>query len=96
MMPDHSLGLQRLASIGQLKFDGHPLSGLNLGRQDGWYWQRGILEVRLVETANNRVRGTKRWTLHAEENHCRQEAGVSARKRSKPAGATRSHLGSML
>src|SRR5204862_3080220 len=35
MMPDHSLGLQRLASIGQLKFDGHPLSGLNLGRQDG-------------------------------------------------------------
>jgi hypothetical protein len=35
----------------------------DLGRQDGWYWQRGVLEVRLMETANNRVRGTKRWQI---------------------------------
>jgi len=35
----------------------------DLGRQDGWYWQRGTLEVRLIETASQRVRGTRRWPL---------------------------------
>ena len=35
----------------------------DLGFQDGWYWQRGVLEVTLTETAANRVRGTKRWNV---------------------------------
>ena len=35
----------------------------DLGRQDGWYWRRGTLEIRLIELANNRVRGTQRWPI---------------------------------
>ncbi len=35
----------------------------DLGFQDGWYWQRGVLEVDLSEAASGRVRGTKRWTV---------------------------------
>lgn len=41
---------------GRMKLD-------DLGMKDGWYWQRGVLEVNLTETANNRVRGTKRWNI---------------------------------
>ncbi len=37
----------------------------DLGAQDGWYWQRGTLEVTLTEAANGRVRGTKRWEVKA-------------------------------
>lgn len=35
----------------------------DLGFQEGWYWQRGILEVTLSETGTGRVRGTRRWTV---------------------------------
>jgi len=35
----------------------------DLGFQEGWYWQRGVLEVALSETATGRVRGTRRWTI---------------------------------
>jgi hypothetical protein len=35
----------------------------DLGFKEGWYWQRGVLEIALSETATNRVRGTKRWTI---------------------------------
>ena len=35
----------------------------DLGLKDGWYWQRGNLEITLTETANNRVRGTKQWSI---------------------------------
>lgn len=37
----------------------------DLGAQEGWYWQRGTLEVRLIETATQRVRGTQRWSIKA-------------------------------
>ncbi len=33
--------------------------------RDGWIWQRGTLEISLTETANGRVRGTKRWDIKA-------------------------------
>ncbi len=39
---------------------------LNLGevmQRDGWYWQRGTIEVTLTEAANGRVRGTRRWDI---------------------------------
>ena len=36
---------------------------VDLGLKEGWYWQRGVLEVSLSETATNRVRGIKRWTI---------------------------------
>jgi hypothetical protein len=35
----------------------------DLGLQEGWYWQRGTLEVRLTETATNRARGSQRWPI---------------------------------
>jgi hypothetical protein len=39
------------------------LSLTDLGLKEGWYWQRGNLEITLTETANNRVRGTRRWGI---------------------------------
>ena len=35
----------------------------DLGLKDGWYWQRGTLEITLTETASGRVRGATRWTI---------------------------------
>lgn len=35
----------------------------DLGFQQGWYWQRGVLEIALSETSTGRVRGTRRWTV---------------------------------
>ena len=35
----------------------------DLGLQDGWYWQRGTLEITLSEAGSGRVRGTKRWPI---------------------------------
>ena len=35
----------------------------DLGLQEGWYWQRGTLEVRLTEASTNRVRGGQRWPI---------------------------------
>lgn len=35
----------------------------DLGFQEGWYWQRGVLEITLLETGSGRVRGTRRWTV---------------------------------
>lgn len=35
----------------------------DLGLKDGWYWQRGTVEITLTEAANGRVRGTKRWPI---------------------------------
>lgn len=37
----------------------------DLGRREGWYWQRGVLEVRLLETGTGRVRGVRRWPIKA-------------------------------
>ncbi|MFA5370894.1 MAG: LPP20 family lipoprotein [Sideroxydans sp.] len=35
----------------------------DLGLQEGWYWQRGNLEITLSETANKRIRGTRQWRI---------------------------------
>lgn len=35
------------------------------GRRDGWFWQRGLIEVSLAEAASGRVRGTRTWTVKA-------------------------------
>lgn len=37
----------------------------DLGFQEGWYWQRGVLEIVLSETATRRVRGTRLWNVKA-------------------------------
>jgi hypothetical protein len=36
---------------------------VDLGLKDGWYWQRGNLEITLIETADNRIRGTRQWII---------------------------------
>lgn len=35
----------------------------DLGFKEGWYWQRGVLEISLSEKGTGRVRGTRRWTV---------------------------------
>ncbi len=39
------------------------LNLVDLGLKDGWYWQRGNLEITLIETAGNRIRGTRQWIV---------------------------------
>ncbi len=53
-----------------LDTSGHPefvlqasMNLTDLGLKDGWYWQRGTLEVALSEAANGRVRGTRHWGI---------------------------------
>jgi hypothetical protein len=53
-----------------LDTSGHPefvlqasMNLTDLGLKDGWYWQRGALEITLTETAPNRVRGTRHWSI---------------------------------
>lgn len=46
----------------------------DLGLQEGWYWQRGVLEVHLVEPATQRVRGLKRWPI--KTSALKQDAAV--------------------
>ena len=33
----------------------------DMGLKEGWYWQRGDLEITLSEAVSGRVRGTQRW-----------------------------------
>lgn len=35
----------------------------DLGLKEGWYWQRGNLEISVSEAATGRVRGTQRWAV---------------------------------
>ena len=35
----------------------------DLGMQEGWYWQRGDLEITLSEAVSGRVRGTRHWFI---------------------------------
>ena len=35
----------------------------DLGFKEGWYWQRGVLEIALSESATSRIRGTRRWII---------------------------------
>ncbi|MDO8312672.1 MAG: LPP20 family lipoprotein [Sideroxyarcus sp.] len=53
-----------------LDTSGHPqfvvqasMSMIDLGLKDGWYWQRGTLEITLSETNTHRVRGTRHWSI---------------------------------
>jgi hypothetical protein len=35
----------------------------DLGLKEGWYWQRGTIEITLTEVGAGRVRGTQRWAV---------------------------------
>ena len=45
------------------------MSLTDLGQQEGWYWQRGNLEMTLTETANGRVRGSKHWLIKSSASN---------------------------
>jgi len=42
--------------MGSLRLD-------DMGLLEGWYWTRGLLEVRLTDVASGKVRGTRRWEV---------------------------------
>lgn len=78
VVPEAPAGLEKivagaLAQAGFMTDSGdHPAFVLqadinltDLGLKDGWYWQRGNLDITLTETANNRVRGTRHWSIKA-------------------------------
>ncbi len=48
----------------------------DLGKIEGWYWQRGDLQISVNEAASGRVRGTKSWPI---KESARDQA--SARRR---------------
>ena len=37
----------------------------DIGLRDGWYWIRGVLEIKLTERVSKRARGNTRWTIKA-------------------------------
>lgn len=41
------------------------LSMEDIGFRDGWYWTRGVLEIKLRERASKRARGNVRWPIKA-------------------------------
>jgi len=63
-----------------------------LGLKDGWYWQRGNLEITLTETATKRVRGTQRWVIKGnatdKENAFRRALSETDALLKKELGAT--------
>ena len=56
----------------------------DLGLRDGWYWQRGALEVTLREIAANRVRGSRRWDIKVSA----QDRAVSRQRALDQAAST--------
>ena len=35
----------------------------DLGKQEGWYWLRGKLSLKLIESSSGKIRGRKQWPL---------------------------------
>lgn len=38
---------------------------IDVGIKEGWYWQRGSVDITLTEAANGRIRGTRHWDIKA-------------------------------
>lgn len=78
----------------------HPVfvlhAGMNLtdlGLTDGWYWQRGNLEIALSETANDRVRGTRHWSI---KGNAPNKAGAVRRAMDQADAILKQELGSAI
>lgn len=52
-------------------------------QQEGWYWQRGALEITLKESTGDRVRGSKRWDIKASA----QQRAIAQQRALDQAGA---------
>ncbi len=79
---------------------GHPqftvqanLNLTDLGLKDGWYWQRGTLQITLIETANNRVRGTRNWSI---KGNAQNQADATRRAMDQADTILKQELGSAI
>jgi len=66
---------------------------VDLGLKDGWYWQRGNLEIKLAETANNRVRGTHIWAI---KGNAPNKADTTRRTLNQADSTLRKELGKII
>ena len=69
------------------------LNLVDLGLKEGWYWQRGNLEVTLSETANNRVRGTRHWGVKGNASN---KEGAVRRALDQADGILKEELGTAI
>lgn len=83
-----------------LDTSGHPafvlqanLNLVDLGLKEGWYWQRGNLEVTLIETAGNRVRGTRHWGVKGNASN---KEGAVGRAMDQADGILKQELGTAI
>jgi len=35
----------------------------DLGKREGWYWLKGVIEIQLIDTTRDKIRGAKRWEI---------------------------------
>jgi len=61
--------------------------------KEGWYWQRGNLEIALHETANNRIRGTRHWNI---KGNALNKAGATLRALNQANAILKQELGSAI
>lgn len=66
---------------------------VDLGLKDGWYWQRGNLEIALVETAGNRIRGTRQWVI---KGNAQNKEGSTRRALDQADAILKQELGSAI
>ncbi|MDD5056376.1 MAG: LPP20 family lipoprotein [Sideroxydans sp.] len=83
-----------------LDTSGHPqfsvqasMNLTDLGLQDGWYWQRGTLQITLIETANNRVRGTRNWSV---KGNAQNKTDAARRAMDQADGILKQELGAAI
>ncbi len=65
----------------------------DLGLKDGWYWQRGNLDVTLTETANNRIRGTRHWNI---KSNAQNKDGATLRAMNQADSILKQELGKVI
>ncbi|MDP2762239.1 MAG: LPP20 family lipoprotein [Sideroxyarcus sp.] len=65
----------------------------DLGLQEGWYWQRGNLEITLSETAANRIRGTRQWSI---KGNALNKDGATLRAMNQADAILKKELGSAI
>lgn len=65
----------------------------DLGLKDGWHWQRGNLEITLIETNGNRVRGTRQWTI---KGNAQNKEGSARRALDQADAILKQELGSAI
>lgn len=65
----------------------------DLGLIEGWYWQRGNLEISVSESATGRVRGTQRWPI---KSSARDKATAARRALDEADAVLKKELGAAI